>query len=84
VKVFLTDIGDDIILEVEDHGTGIAEEIGNHIFEVGYSTKGTSNRGYGLHLVKKAVNKLYGFISFTSELNKGTVFTVVIPKRKVE
>lgn len=84
VKVFLTDIGDDIILEVEDHGTGIAEEIGDHIFEVGYSTKGTSNRGYGLHLVKKAVEKLHGFISFTTELNKGTVFTVVLPKRKVK
>lgn len=84
VNVFLTDIGDDLIIEVEDSGPGIPEENVEKIFELGYSTKGKGNRGYGLYLVKKALDKLNGYITFSSTPNKGTVFTAVIPKMKVE
>lgn len=52
VNVFLTDLGDDLIIEVEDNGTGIQEEIAEQIFERGFSTKGKAQRGYGLDLVK--------------------------------
>lgn len=84
VTVFLTDIGEDLIIEVEDNGTGIADEVADQIFEIGYSTKGSTNRGYGLYLVKKAIDTLSGYITYKSEMNKGTIFTVVIPKRKVK
>lgn len=84
VHVFLTDLGDDLIIEVEDTGIGILEEIGDKIFELGYSTKSTTERGYGLYLVKEALEKLNGYITFSSTPKKGTVFTAVIPKRKVE
>lgn len=58
VNVFLTDLGEDLILEVEDSGIGVPEADLKRIYEVGYSTKpGKEHRGFGLALVKKAVQR---------------------------
>lgn len=84
VNVFLTDLGDDLIFEVEDNGTGIQEEIAEQIFERGFSTKGNAQRGYGLDLVKNSLKVLGGHITYQSEREKGTVFTVIIPKQREE
>jgi two-component system CitB family sensor kinase len=81
VKVFLTDLGNDLIIEVEDNGIGIQEEYADKIFELGFSTKEEKNRGFGLALVKQAVEQLNGHISFTQPSTGGTIFTVAIPKR---
>jgi two-component system CitB family sensor kinase len=81
VTVFLTDLGEDLIIEVEDTGTGIPQEIGKKIFERGFSTKASTNRGYGLDLVKKSLEALNGHITYQTQLGKGTLFTIIIPKR---
>ncbi|TCP52170.1 two-component system CitB family sensor kinase [Tumebacillus sp. BK434] len=81
VHVFLTDLGADLILEVEDTGPGIPEGDVERIFEVGYSTKGAEeHRGFGLALVKKAVEQLGGYLTITANQPTGSVFTVAIPK----
>lgn len=82
VTVFLTDLGADLIIEIEDTGQGIPEDIGEAIFEYGFSTKETENRGVGLHLVKRAVEKLNGYLTYTSGSDGGTFFTVAIPKKR--
>ncbi|MFC0215301.1 ATP-binding protein [Paenibacillus chartarius] len=79
VKLFLTDLGEDLIIECEDRGIGIPEEIGGSIFTKGYSTKG-EQRGIGLALVQHAVDRLSGYITFHRNPSGGTVFTVAIPK----
>ncbi|WP_439644836.1 sensor histidine kinase [Caldalkalibacillus mannanilyticus] len=81
VKIFFTDLGEDLIIEVEDTGTGIAEEERERIFRIGYSTKASQHRGYGLGLVQQAVQQLHGHITFSSHEGGGTVFTVDIPKK---
>lgn len=70
---------DNILITVEDTGSGISKENMNRIFEKGFSTKG-DNRGTGLFCVKELVEGIGGVIYAKSEENVGTVFTVKISK----
>lgn len=82
VQVFLTDLGDDLILEVEDTGPGVREADVERMYEVGFSTKANAaNRGFGLALVKQAVQLLGGYITYGANQPRGSVFTVAIPKQ---
>lgn len=70
---------DDILtIEVSDTGSGISDELKNEIFVRGYSTKG-DNRGLGLYLVQKTVERLGGDIEIFSEIGNGTTFTIYLP-----
>lgn len=82
VAVFFTDLGEDLIIEVEDTGAGIPDGLYPQIFNKGFSTKSAANRGYGLDLVQKSLTALQGHITYHTEEGKGTIFTVVIPKRR--
>ena len=58
----------------------IDEEVRGKLFERGSSTKG-KGRGFGVYGTKFILNKyLKGDIDFVSQENKGTTFTVEIPK----
>ncbi|AWO75834.1 sensor histidine kinase [Geobacillus thermoleovorans] len=81
VTIFLTDLGDDLIIEVEDNGLGVDPDVAERIYDRGFSTKANGLRGYGLDLVKKALAMLGGQITYQSKQGEGTVFTVIIPKR---
>jgi len=68
-----------IIIMVADNGIGIADEFKDKIFEPKFTTK-SSGMGLGLGMVKNIVENYKGSIHFTSEKNKGTLFTVKFPK----
>lgn len=73
---------DTLVIRVEDKGTGIPEHEQSHIFKRFFRGQNASNidgTGLGLNLVKKYVRLLKGTIQFTSEVNKGSIFTVRIP-----
>ncbi|WP_211655223.1 ATP-binding protein [Planococcus alpniumensis] len=85
VSFFITDIGHDLVIEVQDSGRGI--ETGNldQFFTQGFSTKlEKADRGYGLAIVKQAVEDLNGWIEVDSTPQRGTVFSVFIPKKTME
>lgn len=82
VTLLLTDLGQDLIVELEDNGLGIPLEQAEHIFMLGFSTKKGEHRGFGLALVKKAVDQLEGAIEYHPVDGGGTRFTVAIPKRR--
>jgi len=82
VHVFFTDLGDDLIIEVEDNGVGIPEEHRDKLFELGFSTKNDGQSGYGLFLVNRAVGKLGGYVTVSRNAGGGCIFTVVVPKSK--
>lgn len=69
-----------VYLNVSDNGKGIEEEHQDKIFEPKFTTK-TSGMGLGLGMVKNIVENYKGSISFTSQLHKGTTFTIQIPKK---
>lgn len=79
VKLTMTDIGNDLVFEVEDSGVGVAADLSEEIFTRGYTTKG-SDRGQGLFLVKMALDDLGGEITISDSDLGGALFSVFIPK----
>jgi len=69
-----------VFLEVKDNGIGILEEDVSKIFEPKFTTK-SSGMGLGLSMVKNIIEAYNGTITFQSEVNKGTTFTVMLPKK---
>jgi len=80
VNLSLTDLGNDLIFEVEDSGKGIAEEVAGHIFERGVSTSGMKGKGIGLFLVKDILSYINGHITVNTSGLGGVSFTVYISK----
>lgn len=68
-----------IYLNVSDNGKGIEPEYSNHIFEPKFTTK-TSGMGLGLGIIKNIIENYNGTISFKTKVNKGTTFTIILPK----
>ena len=70
-----------VIIEVQDTGTGIPENIRGRIFEPFYTTKGVGKgTGQGLAIVQSVIVKKHqGSIEFTTEMGKGTTFKISLP-----
>lgn len=85
VSFFILQEDSYLFLEVSDTGAGIPEQNRQQIFHKGFSTKG-ENRGYGLFLLKQAVEKYHGDFSIESKTEKGTVIKVKmkIPHEETE
>ena len=67
-------------LRIEDTGKGMTQEHQEQIFKYLYSTKGARGTGLGLAITQKIVLEHGGTIQVESEPNKGSCFTVVLPK----
>jgi PAS domain S-box-containing protein len=73
--------GDYVRVGVRDTGHGIAPEVIDRIFEPFFTTKKAGHgTGLGLALVHSVVTEHEGFIDVESELGRGTMFTVWIPR----
>ena len=71
----------DIIIIVEDNGRGIAPENINKIFDryfQGDTSPMQQGTGIGLWLTKKYINLHNGSIDVSSELGKGSIFTITL------
>ena len=78
--------GTDICIAIRDYGIGIAREHQKKIFERFYRiTEGDIHMakgfGLGLNFVKRVIDEHGGKIEVQSELKKGSVFTVKIPRK---
>jgi heavy metal sensor kinase len=84
VTIRLQAVGHDVAVAVEDTGHGIEPENIPHLFERFYRTdwaraKDSAGTGLGLPIVKEIMDAHGGSISVTSEVNKGSVFTLRLP-----
>ncbi len=69
----------------EDNGIGVPEDLKKNIFQMFFranETKDNTSTGLGLYIVKIAVEKMNGTISFSSTLGIGTKFEIFVPKMK--
>jgi signal transduction histidine kinase/ActR/RegA family two-component response regulator len=85
ITVELLDLGERVQLSVKDQGAGIAPEDQAHIFGRFARGKDEGNRrtrgaGLGLAVVKEFVELHKGEVGLSSELGKGSCFTVILPK----
>jgi two-component system NtrC family sensor kinase len=72
--------GDQVVLEVEDNGPGIAEDIRSRIFDPFYTTKPLGEgTGLGLSICAGIISDCGGSIDVTSTVGQGTTFTVTLP-----
>jgi signal transduction histidine kinase len=67
-----------IVMIVEDNGSGISPEIEAVVFELLRTNKETG-MGVGLWLSKTIIDSHHGSISFTTQKNLGTRFVVTLP-----
>jgi len=72
--------GDEVWIELEDTGAGIAPEILPHIFEPFFTTKPVGlGTGLGMAVSHGIVQSHKGRIDVRSEVGKGTRFTIWLP-----
>ncbi len=80
IQINIEQVEGGININVADNGEGIAEEFHNRLFEMYFrANERSKGNGLGLYLVKKAVEKLEGKISFEGKLGEGSSFTVFLP-----
>ena len=80
IRLSMTDLGNDLIFEVEDEGQGVDPAQTEAIFAKGVSSKSGQNHGYGLYLVAQALGRLQGEIALEPLEPRGTRAVVYIPK----
>jgi signal transduction histidine kinase len=77
---------DSVMIEVQDTGMGISEQHLTSIFEPFMQVHKTSSEnsrggiGLGLSIVKKHLDQIHGTITVESELGKGSLFRIVLPR----
>jgi signal transduction histidine kinase/ActR/RegA family two-component response regulator len=72
-----------VTITVEDTGTGIEPKTLEHIFEPFFTTKAKGKgTGLGLSVVYGIIKQHGGWINVSSEIGRGTTFTVYLPVSK--
>lgn len=78
-------VKDEVLITIEDNGIGISKEEQNKIFEAYYRSDYVLNsdgEGIGLYVAMENMKSINGKLSVSSELNKGSKFTLHLPKEK--
>ena len=78
-----------LVVEISDTGIGISQENLPFIFDEFFrvktkETRGVTGSGLGLPIAKRMIEAHNGSINVVSELGKGTTFSILLPKAKME
>jgi signal transduction histidine kinase len=67
-----------VILEVADNGPGIPLDVAKRLFDPFFTTK-ASGTGLGLSIAARILEKHSGALEYSTQLNRGTSFRIVLP-----
>jgi len=73
-------MNENIQFQVKDNGVGINQETKEKMFTLFFSSKGSKGTGLGLFISNHVAKEHGGKIKVESELGKGSVFTITIPR----
>jgi nitrogen-specific signal transduction histidine kinase len=80
IRVSVSLEGSEVVVEVQDSGEGMTEEVKARIFEPFFSTRPAGvGRGLGLPISQRIVEELGGRIDVRTRLGAGSTFTVRLP-----
>jgi two-component system, NtrC family, sensor kinase len=81
IAVQVAVVGPQVILRVRDTGCGIAPDLQERIFEPLFTTRqANGGTGLGLAIVRRIVQAMGGTIQLSSDVGKGTTFTICLPR----
>ena len=83
IAVELKLLANEISVKISDDGIGMDEETKKHVFDRFYqgdTSHARDGNGLGLTIVGKVVRLCQGHINVESKLNKGSTFTVSLPR----
>lgn len=83
VRTFADPEGPGLVLEVQDHGTGMSAQTQAQMFEPLFTTK-PDGTGVGLTIVQRIVREHHATIECHSEIGVGTTFTIRFPPPRTE
>ena len=74
------DVGQELVIQVRDHGQGIPAELLEKVFDPFFTTKDVDKgTGLGLAISHGIVERHDGRIEIESEVDRGTCFRIVLP-----
>jgi signal transduction histidine kinase len=77
IKVSSRKHGEVVLIDIEDNGEGIRDEMQSRIFDMFYrGTENAKGSGLGLYIAREAAARIQGTIYVRSEYGKGSIFTV--------
>ncbi|EFH82875.1 PAS domain S-box protein [Ktedonobacter racemifer] len=87
VEIDMSASPETVTIRVRDYGLGIPREQRDKIFERFYRATGPKQKaipglGMGLYIVAEIIKRHGGTITVESEVGKGSIFTVTLPKRR--
>ncbi len=68
-----------VLIEIQDEGSGIPDEIIERVFDPFYSTKGVQSSGLGLSICHGIISSHGGSIKVKSRCGAGTLFLIKFP-----
>ncbi len=83
VKVTLESQHNNIVLNITDHGSGIAPEAIDKVFTRFFKDNNSTGHGLGLPMAKQLIEVHNGTITLQSELGKGSCFTITLINSQV-
>ena len=76
---------ENIFISVKDYGCGLPDNVKDKLFKEMITTKGKNGTGLGMYMSYSTIKANFnGTITYESEKDKGTTFTIIIPLTQSE
>jgi signal transduction histidine kinase len=81
IAIKVAEMDGNIVVEASDNGIGMDEETVSKIFSMFFRVnRKIEGTGLGLHILKRAAERLNGEVSVASKLGEGSTFGITLPK----